>query len=367
MSPKDKHSIGVRLLRERRGPEASAILKAAFHEAPTSNLANDWAVAESLCGRAADAEQGFLQALALDSDNAEAAMNLGVLLALQRRFREAIPLLERASGRVEKSEQATVQELLKRCRSQATAVALRESNAAFRDFVRQQERTSSLGAGADTATDYWFPQITGWFSRADALHIYTAIKLTRPRRILEIGTFYGRSTATICAAIRSLGKPVDFTTIDLDFRTEEHARKAFAEIHGRQEVALPEQFKEAFELGFSTTEYAEYCVRRQGLAQYVTFESGDFSNLPGEFDFVFADVMHDPVEIRTNLPAILRILSPDGILAVHDLNDRNRQAIESIAGSIEFISSSETTGIFRWTGKGSNASDSNGPLSATSL
>lgn len=354
MSAKEKHSVGVRLLGERRGPEASAILKEAFQESPTSARANDWAVAESLCGHAADAEQGFLQALALDADNAEAAMNLGVLLALQRRFREAIPLLEKAAGHVEQGEQAAVQELLKRCRAQATAVAVRESRAALRDFVKQQQKASSPGRAEDDATDYWFPDITGWFSRADALHIYTAIKLTRPRRILEIGTFYGRSTATICAAIRSLGSRVDFITVDLDFRTEEHARKVFAEIHGREEVAVPVQFKEAFELGFSTTEYAEYRVRKQGLAQYVTFESGDFRNLPGEVDFVFADVMHDPVEIQKNLPAILRMLSPNGILAVHDLNDRNKHAIETIAGSIEFISSSETTGIFRLTGKASH-------------
>jgi hypothetical protein len=61
------------------------------------------------------------------------------------------------------------------------------------------------------------------------------------------------------------------------------------------------------------------------------------------------------VEIRKNLPAILRKLSPDGILVVHDLNDANKQVIESIAGTAEFISQSETLGIFRIHGKASPA------------
>jgi predicted O-methyltransferase YrrM len=345
----EKHSAGVRLLRERRFAEASAKLREAFDEIPTSILANDWAVAETLCGRAVEAEQAFKRALALDPDNAKAAINLAALLAMQKRFQEAMPFLEKAAGCLDEGEQAATLNLLKRCRVQAKVVAERESRAAVRDLVRQRQR-ALLPGGLEDATDYWFPDITGWFSRAEALHLYTAIKLIRPSRILEIGTFFGRSTATICAAIKSLGSRADFVTVDLDFRTEEQAQKTFEEIHTR-DVVVPEQFREAFELGFSTTEYAEYCVRKHRLAQYVIFESGDFRTLLGPFDFVFADVMHDPVEIEKNLPAILRMLRPDGILAVHDLNDKNKQRIETIAGSIEFISNSESLGMFRIYGK----------------
>ncbi|HXY79490.1 MAG TPA: class I SAM-dependent methyltransferase [Candidatus Bathyarchaeia archaeon] len=345
----EKHSAGLRLLGERGFAKASAILKEAFDEAPTSILANDCAVAETLCGRAVEAERSFMRALALDADNAKAAMNVAVLLAVQKRFQEAIPFLEKAAGHLDEGEQAAALDLLKRCRVQAKVVADRESRAAVRDLVRQRQR-AFLPGGPEGATDYWFPDITGWFLRAEALHLYTAIKLTQPRRILEIGTFFGRSTATICAAIKSLENRTEFVTVDLDFRTEEQARKAFEEIHAR-DVVVPEEFREAFELGFSTTEYAEYCVRKHRLAQYVIFESGDFRTLPGQFDFAFADVMHDPVEIEKNLPAILRMLCPGGILAVHDLNHKNKQCIEAIAGSIEFVSNSESLGIFRMHGK----------------
>jgi predicted O-methyltransferase YrrM len=345
MSVEEKHSIGVRLLRERRCEEASVILKEAFREAPTSTLANDWGVAESLRGHSVPAEQAFQQALKLDEDNASAAMNLGVLLASQRRYREAIPLLEKAAAGITGNDRATLLDMLKKCQVEYARMALRESKAAFRDVAKEQTENAASEAKAEP-TDYWFPDITGWFSRGDALHLYTAIKLTRPRRILEIGTFYGRSTATICAAIRSLATPVEFITVDLDLRTEEEARKAFAEIHG-VEVNVPKFYQEAFELGFSTTEYAEYRVRKHGLARYVKFACGDFRDLQGEFDFIFADAMHDAAEIHRNLPAVLRMLTSEGILAVHDLRGKNRETIEAMAGSIEFISSVETLGIFR--------------------
>jgi predicted O-methyltransferase YrrM len=355
LSREEKHALGVRLLASGRAAEASPILKEVLDECPSSDFANDWAVAELALGHAANAKQGFTQALALDADNVEAATNLGILLASRRRPQEAIPLLEEFAARVENSQRAAVMQVLNHCRIQAAAITLRETKAVFRDVRNKLERPASPVAADDAGSEFWFPDITGWFSRADALHLYTAIKLTRPRRILEIGTFYGRSTATICTAIKSLGTCVDFITIDLDLRSEEQAKKIFGEIHGIDDIPVSEQFKEAFELGFSTTEYAEYQIRKHRLSQYVTFESGDFRNLPGEFDLVFADVMHEPVEIRKNLPAILRKLSPDGILVVHDLNDANKQVIESIADTAEFISQSETLGIFRIHGKASPA------------
>lgn len=131
-SAKEKHSIGVRLLGERRGAEASAILRAAFEEGQTSELANDWAVAEFSCGRAAEAEQGFKQALTLDTENTKAAMNLGILLAVQSRFQEAIPLLENAVESAGEGEHAVLFELLKRCRVQATAANAPQMGGAVR-------------------------------------------------------------------------------------------------------------------------------------------------------------------------------------------------------------------------------------------
>ena len=197
-----------------------------------------------------------------------------------------------------------------------------------------------------------FPDITGWFSCSEALHLYTAIKLARPRRILEIGTFYGRSTATICAAIKSAKALVRFVTVDLDLRSEEQARKTFGEIHGVQEICLPVECKEAFGRRLSTTAYARQQIDKHGLSQFVKFQSGDFRQVSGKFDFVFADVLHEANEIRQNLDAIVAKIEPGGMLAAHDLNDENKNLIDSLLPAAEFISRSGTLGIYRMSDSG---------------
>jgi hypothetical protein len=82
---------------------------------------------------------------------------------------------------------------------------------------------------------------------------------------LEIGTFYGRSTATIYAAIRSLRSHVKFITIDLDLHSEEQVEKTFGEIHGTGTMSVLPECEEAFRLGLSSTAYAKFHMERRGL------------------------------------------------------------------------------------------------------
>jgi predicted O-methyltransferase YrrM len=198
----------------------------------------------------------------------------------------------------------------------------------------------------------WFPDITGWFSCAEALHLYTATKLARPRRILEIGMFYERSTATICAAIKSAKALVRFVTIDLDLRSEEQVRKTFGKIHGVLEISMPVECQEAFGRGLSTTAYAQHQIEKHGLAQFVNFQPDNFRQVTGKFDFVFVDVLHEANEIRQNLAAIVAKIEPGGFLAAHDLNDENKSLIDSLLPAAEFISRSGTLGIYRMSDRG---------------
>jgi len=142
-------------------------------------------------------------------------------------------------------------------------------------------------------------------------------------------------------------RPVEFITIDLDFRNEADFKKTFSEIHGIREIELPPQYQEAFDLGMSTTEYARHQLSKYGLAQFVKIQSGDFRGVEGKFDLVFADVMHDRAEIQRNLPAILAKIENDGILAMHDLVDENKNLIDGLSSELEFISRCETLGIYR--------------------
>lgn len=365
MSAEEKHAQGAQLYSEGRFREALTALEEALADGrgTRTEFWNDWGVAALACDDAEKAEKGFRRALEMNPEDIQAVENLGVLLAGLNRHGEAIPFLARAAANVGGEKRATLEKLLAGCRNRVASEAIHRSQAAFRNLVSRLETPTPAEAAkktpvkaadaapakpADTlASEYWFPEITGWFSCGDALHIYTAIKLKRPRRVLEIGTFYGRSTATICAAIKSLKRPVEFTTIDLDFRSEEEFMRTFREIHGRGNITMPAQYNEAFELGMSTTEYARHQLSKCGLVGLVKIQSGDFKDVEGKFDFVFADVMHDKAEIQRNLPAILAKIENDGILAMHDLVDNNKNFIDGFSSELEFISRCETLGIYR--------------------
>jgi predicted O-methyltransferase YrrM len=202
-------------------------------------------------------------------------------------------------------------------------------------------------AAPPLAPIYWFPEITGWFQECEALHLFTAIRLVRPARILEIGTFYGRSTATICSAIASTRNSTEFISSDLDFRSEAEFCRLFGAIHHDANVRPPAECNEAFSHGLSTLEYARLQLDRYNLTSFVQLIAGDFRRITGKFDMIFADVLHDKREIEANLPGILAKLEDDGILAVHDITDENRSAMQQVSRSLRFISQSAHLGLFR--------------------
>jgi predicted O-methyltransferase YrrM len=316
------------------------------HNVNPADLWNDLAAAAFACGQTEKAEDAFRRALALNSDDGQVAANLGVLLVSTGRLREAIPFLSGAVNRIDPGQRATINQLLKTLHVKMASDLLKNSQNEFRAFLEQSQHDIEANQPPDDE-HYWFPDITGWFTEAEALHLYTAIRLTRPAKILEIGTFYGRSTATICSAITHFRHPVEFVSCDLNFHNEKEFKTLFAAIHGAAEIEVPRECCEAFELGLSTLEYAECNLRRHGLNRFVTLQAGDFRTIPSRFDFVFADVLHDENEIRQNLPIILSKIRPDGILAVHDLTDANKHLIATVARSAEFVSQAGTLGIYR--------------------
>jgi tetratricopeptide (TPR) repeat protein len=133
----EKHTRGAQLYAEGRFEEALAVLEEALRETPEAraDFWNDWGAAALACGRADKAEQGFRRALALDPEDAQAAANLGVLLAGLGRPGEAIPFLKKAAERAGCEQRATLEQLLNGCRNQVISEALRKSQAAFRDLV----------------------------------------------------------------------------------------------------------------------------------------------------------------------------------------------------------------------------------------
>ena len=343
-----KQSAGVRLYEDGRYEEAFVVLAAALRQSEDTpwHLWNDWSAAAFACNQMEKAEAGLKHALALNEKSVEVRANLGGLLLKLGRTAEAIPYLEVAASQSTGLHLIAIQQLLSSCRQ-------KESSAHNPETVPENENHSSPSActapaaAAPEPQPHWFPDITGWFREDEALHLFTAIQLARPAKILEIGTFYGRSTATICAAIKALRRPIEFITCDLDFRSEEEFAQMSESVHRGGQARLPFQCHEAFAVGVSTLAYAHRELERHGLAGCVRFEAGDFRRVRGRFGFIFADVLHDQEEIARNLQAIVTKLDDDGILAVHDFNEENRATIRCISAELQFISKHANLGFYR--------------------
>lgn len=96
-SPLDpRYEKARQLLASGHALAAAALLEVLVREAPDAARWNDWASAQRLLARPAEAEDGYFQALESNPWCWQALGNLGLLWSEQRRWREAAPVLERA-------------------------------------------------------------------------------------------------------------------------------------------------------------------------------------------------------------------------------------------------------------------------------
>lgn len=154
--------------------EASCRLDEALRHEETSPLWNEWALVCTTQNRLREAEEGFCRALELDPHNADAAANLGALLAKQGRRSEAIPFLEMSAERLEGPERDGIARLLAECRGSRaflTEIApgeleqllrrvahlfeggeefMREAYQCLLPFFSQGQRVLDLGCGRGT-------------------------------------------------------------------------------------------------------------------------------------------------------------------------------------------------------------------------
>jgi len=132
------HQEGLALC-EKADYEATASLFArALGQFETSELWNDWATTQVACGQPAEAEQGYCRALELDPRNAQAMMNLGLLLAAMERYSEALPLLQHCLPAMEEPTQVMLSKIVSECREQQACraqLALADLEAYLRSYV----------------------------------------------------------------------------------------------------------------------------------------------------------------------------------------------------------------------------------------
>jgi 2-polyprenyl-3-methyl-5-hydroxy-6-metoxy-1,4-benzoquinol methylase len=94
------HQRGLELFGQNRYAESVYWFTCALGKEETSERWNDWATAQASGGNPSEAESGFRHALRLDPDDAVALINLGTLLALAGRQKEAWPLLAKGINRL---------------------------------------------------------------------------------------------------------------------------------------------------------------------------------------------------------------------------------------------------------------------------
>ena len=97
MTTQEHQQIGTQLYLQGQFAAALDEFSKAILEGETSDIWNDWSMAQLACANAGDAEKGFRRALQHDPKNATAAMNLVVLLSKLGRSPEAAPFLEAAA------------------------------------------------------------------------------------------------------------------------------------------------------------------------------------------------------------------------------------------------------------------------------
>jgi predicted O-methyltransferase YrrM len=201
----------------------------------------------------------------------------------------------------------------------------------------------------DPGQRYQIDDIPGWFTANEARLLYTTTALVRPQRLLEIGTFLGRSTASIALAIRDGGFTCAFTSVDFDFADEPAFRARFPTVHGKP-ATMPAEYRLAFDRGLTTSAYARTLLQQQRLDSLVTLVSGDFQTVAtGPYDLIMADCLHDHDEITRNAPAIARLMSPGGVLAVHDATPANRALLLTLVPAARFIAAEDSLAIYRLT------------------
>ncbi len=187
--------------------------------------------------------------------------------------------------------------------------------------------------------------LPGWFSTAECNKLYS-ITVSSEGDIMEIGHFLGRSTACICQGLRDLGKVRIFNSYDLAFESDKSFKSFYESVHETNIDSCELLTKYVFPYNTNATAVAKSNLRQYSLDQYVNLISGDFSRLDKSmYSLIFSDAMHEPNEIRINLPQIKKRSKKGCIWAFHDMNKENIEVILSISES-KLIDIVDSLGVF---------------------
>lgn len=140
---------------------------------------------------------------------------------------------------------------------------------------------------------------SGGINPGDRRALYCLIRALRPRSVLEVGTHIGASTLYIARALKNNGEGA-VTTVDiLDVNAADGPWRM---------LGLP----------MPPRDFAEKLGCRAPI-NFVAQKSIDFMmHTDRKFDFIFLDGDHGARTVYREVAAALRVLSPGGIILLHD-------------------------------------------------
>lgn len=149
----DSSAEAVQCFERKEFDKAAALLGECLLEEQTSERWNDWATARFFAGRSAEAEGGYRRALDLNPKSAQAAENLGTLLAGQGRGEEAVPFLEKAISLAGGKATPALAQLLAEIRTLA-ATAQRDGRTLTRSYDGLARSLASQSLALDRALSH---------------------------------------------------------------------------------------------------------------------------------------------------------------------------------------------------------------------
>jgi predicted O-methyltransferase YrrM len=183
--------------------------------------------------------------------------------------------------------------------------------------------------------------IGGWMSLTELLVLYRLVKaLPNDARILEIGSYRGRSTNAIGHAIKQSAKLVYCLDIWQDFD-----KQGILAQDAKQNSLPPGEFGVFRDFLQNTSWFSPQLIVQKASVKQVS----DF--LPQHyFDLIFIDGAHDYENVARDIETSIPCLKPDGIICGHDYREEGGQdVIQAVQKRVFDNTQSRDHGIFTGT------------------
>lgn len=181
------------------------------------------------------------------------------------------------------------------------------------------------------------PFLLGWlpYGFLPPSHVNILYQLAlQASSVLEVGSWVGRSTCVIGAALRNRNGPIPFHTTDFFIENDDDWQRRFGVALSSKPNA--EVYRQYMRQPGGPRGVLESHLRARELHHLVTVHAGDFREMHfgRRFGLIFCDATHDDLEIETNVPCLLPLLEPGGILACHDIS--TRRLLHKLLGTTSF-------------------------------